>query len=198
MKKMLVAILGIGLMAGCSSQSPAPATTEKPQPKAIEPITGRSAFYKCYPAARGWAADAQAYLVESEPTADVKGHDGKAKSWRVAFASAQRRASKPYMWASGDISFSPDDTYSPTNSSTHIFDPAFFKIDTDQALDVAQKNGGSKLLETEPDTSIFYVLAWDNNRNALFWHVIYGASRDEAKLRVAVNASTGDFVRVEK
>jgi hypothetical protein len=198
MKKVLIAILGLGFMAGCSSQSPAPTTTEKPQPKAVESISGRSAFYKCYPAARGWAADAQAYLVESEATVDSKGHDGKAKSWRVLYASPQRRASKPYMWSAGDISFSPDDTYSPSNSSTHVFDPAYFKIDSDQALDVAQKNGGSKLLETEPDTPIFYLLTWDNNRNALLWHVIYGASRNEAKLRIAVNASSGDFLRVEK
>jgi hypothetical protein len=28
--------------------------------------------------------------------------------------------------------------------------------------------------------------------------VIYGATRDEAKLKVAVNASSGDFMRVEK
>ena len=30
------------------------------------------------------------------------------------------------------------------------------------------------------------------------WHVIYGNTRDDAKLRVAVNASTGEFLRVEK
>ena len=32
----------------------------------------------------------------------------------------------------------------------------------------------------------------------LVWHVVYGPDRDNVKLRVAVNASTGDFVRVEK
>jgi len=32
----------------------------------------------------------------------------------------------------------------------------------------------------------------------LIWHVIYGATRDLAKLTVAVDASSGAFIRVEK
>jgi hypothetical protein len=30
------------------------------------------------------------------------------------------------------------------------------------------------------------------------WHVYYGNSRDDAKLRIAVNATTGEFLRKEK
>jgi hypothetical protein len=37
-----------------------------------------------------------------------------------------------------------------------------------------------------------------HNTNDLIWHVIYGSSRDTAKLTVAVNASSGEFIRVEK
>ena len=36
------------------------------------------------------------------------------------------------------------------------------------------------------------------NTNMLFWHVMYGPDRDNVKLRIAVNATTGDFVREEK
>jgi hypothetical protein len=32
----------------------------------------------------------------------------------------------------------------------------------------------------------------------LVWHVIYGANRESVKLNVAVNASSGEFIRVEK
>ena len=198
MKKVFVAILGIGLMAGCTSQPSPPATAEKPQPKAPEAITGRNAFYKCYPAARMWAQDAQPYRVESQTTADSKGREGKASEWRIGLASPLHHSSKPYTWKAGEVSFDPDDTYSPTNSSTQVFNSAFFKVDSDQALDVAQKNGGSKLLETEPDTLIFYVLDWNSQENVLLWHVIYGATRDNPKLRVSVDASTGVFLRIEK
>jgi hypothetical protein len=187
-----------GLMAGCSSEPGKPATAETPQPKAPEAITGSSAFYKCYIAARGWAQDAQPYRVESHPAADSKGRDGKAGEWRAGFASPSQRTTKFYTWASGDVSHGVDDTYSPTNSSTFVFNVQFLKVDTDKAFAIAQQHGGDKLLEKEPDTPVLYVLDWNRQTNELLWHVIYGTDRDTAKLRVAVNASTGEFSRVEK
>ena len=74
-------------MAGCSSQPSTPAQTEKPQPKAAELQTGRYAFQKLYVSARGWARDAQPYRLESQPTADSKGKDGKSDVWHASFAS---------------------------------------------------------------------------------------------------------------
>ena len=46
--------------------------------------------------------------------------------------------------------------------------------------------------------SVLYVLSWSGVTNELIWHVIYGASPEDAKLRVAVNARNGEFMRVEK
>jgi len=195
---MAVAILAAALMVGCSSQPSQPAAAEKPQPKPPEQITGSGAFYKCYISARGWAADAQPYRVESEQTNDSKGRDGKAAEWRASFASPSQHATRPYTWALGDVSHSVEDNYSPTNSSTQIFNVQFLKVDTDKAFTIAQQHGGDKLLEKEPDTPVFYVLDWNRQTNELLWHVIYGADRETAKLRVAVNAATGDFSRVEK
>jgi hypothetical protein len=195
MRKLVVAILAL-LMAGCSSNPPAPA--EKPKPKAPEALTGRSAFQKCFIAARGWARDAQPYRLESEVTPDFNGRDGKAGTWRTGFGSALMHASKPYMWQNGEVSPGTQDTYSPTNSSTQVFDIAFLKIDSDQAVKTAQEHGGDKLLEKAPDTPVFYILDWDRITNMLIWHVIYGTDRDSAKLRVAVNATTGEFIREEK
>jgi len=195
MRKLYVAILAVSAMAGCSSQPSAPAPAEKPQPKAPETITGSSAFYKCYVTARGWAQDAQPFRVESAPS---KTRDGKAGEWRAGFASVARRATESYTWSDGDISHSVEDTYSPTNSSTQVFNVQFLKVDTDKAFAVAQQHGGDKLLEQEPETPVLYVLDWDRQKQTLLWHVIYGTDRDSAKLRVAVNASTGDFSRVER
>ena len=183
-------------MAGCSSQPSNPAPAEKPKP--AEQITGSSAFYKCYISARGWAQDAQPYRVESEPGTDSKGRDGKAAEWRAGFASASQHTTRPYTWALGDVSHGVEDSYSPTNSSTQIFNVQFLKVDTDKAFAIAQQHGGDKLLEKEPDTPVLYVLDWNRQTNELLWHVIYGADRDTAKLRVAVNATTGEFSRVEK
>lgn len=198
MKKLLVAILALAFLAACSSEPSKPAPAEKPKPKAPEAITGESALYKCYVPARGWAPDAQPFRVESEITGDFKGRDGKAGSWRIGFASPAQHSVKPYTWSSGEVSPGVEDTYSPSNVSTQVFNIQFLKVDSDKALEAAQKHGGDKVLEKEPDTPILYLLDWNRQKNELTWHVIYGTDRDTAKLRVAVNASTGEFVRVEK
>jgi hypothetical protein len=194
MKKLFVAILAAA-MAACSSEPAKQTASETSQPKAPEQVTGSSAFYKCYIAARGWAPDAQPFRVES---AESKGRDGKAGEWRAGFASVAQHTTKSYTWSNGDISHGVDDTYNPSNSSTLVFNIQFLKIDTDKAFAVAQQHGGDKLLEKSPNTPVLYILDWNRQTNQLLWHVIYGTDRETAALRVAVNASTGDFSRVEK
>jgi hypothetical protein len=206
MKKLLMAMFALLVMAGCSSEPSPPVQTEKPQPKGPEFLTGRAAFQRVFIAARGWARDAQPYRIESMVTADSKGKDGKSAVWRASFASALQHGVKPYVWSGDDAPDAPprgispgtEDNYSPSNSSTQIFDTNFLKIDSDKALEVAQKHGGEKLLAKEPNTPIFYVLDWSKPTTELIWHVIYGANRNEAKLKVAVNASGGEFIRLEK
>jgi hypothetical protein len=192
-------------LAACSSDADKPADT-KPEVKGPELLTARSAFQKLYVAARGWNPDAKPFRLESTATSDGKGQDGKWAIWRAGFASPARRVVKSYTWSGSTADGAPsagvnpgiEDTYSPTNSSTQVFDMAFLKIDSDQAFATAQKHGGDKILETAPDTPVIYVCDWNHNTSELTWHVIYGAVREGAKLTVAVNASTGEFIRVEK
>jgi hypothetical protein len=197
-RNLFAVILAATFMAGCSSEPAKPTASDKPERKIPETITGSSAFYKCYISARGWAQDVQPYRVESEPTNDSKGRDGKAGEWRVGFASPSQHATRPYTWALGEVSHSVEDSYSPSNSSTQVFNVQFLKVDTDKAYAIAQQHGGEKLLQKEPDTPVFYRLDWNRQENELTWHVVYGIDRDTAKLRVAVNATTGEFSRVEK
>jgi hypothetical protein len=201
---LTVAVLS--LLIACSSESNKSAEPAKPETKGPELITARSAFQKVYVAARGWNVDAKPYRIDSVATSDGNGHDGKWAVWRGSFASPSRRSAKTYTWSgsaadgapSRGISPGTEDSYSSSNSSTQVFDMAFLKIDSDQAIATAQKHGGDKLLEKAPDTPVTYVCDWNHNTNELVWHVIYGASREGAKLTVAVNASTGEFIRVEK
>jgi len=196
----------LGLLSACSSESSKPAETAKPEVKPAELITARSAFQKVYVAARGWNQDAKPYRLESIVTTDGNGHDGKWAVWRGSFASAAMRSEKSYTWSGSAADGAPErgvnpgieDSYSPGNASTQVFDMAFLKVDSDQALATAQKHGGDEILQKEPDTPVFDVCDWNHNKNELIWHVIFGASRETAKLTVAVDASTGDFVRVEK
>jgi len=206
MKKLLMAMLGLTILTGCTSEPAKPVQTEKPKPKTTEAVTGRTAFQKLYISARGWARDAQPYRLESQITADWKGKDGKSAVWRAYFAAPSQRGVKPFIWSGSQAPDAPspgitpgnEDTYNPTNSSTRVFDSAFIKLDSDKTLEVAQKHGGDKILQKNPDNPIVYVLNWDGVTNELIWHVIYGDSPEDAKLRVAVNASNGEFLRVEK
>jgi hypothetical protein len=199
----VMAIVALATLVGCTSESPKP--TEKPQPKPAEIVTGRYAFQKMYIAARGWARDAQPFRLESQVTSDANGEDGKSAVWRASFASELQRGVKPYTWSGTDaadapargISPGPEDTYSPNNSSTQIFNLGFLKLDSDQALEVAQKHGGDKFLEKNKNAPVYYVLDWSRPTNELIWHVLYGG-KDDAKLKIDVNASSGEFIRVEK
>jgi hypothetical protein len=200
-------VFALMLLSACNSEPAKPAApAEKPQPKAPELATGRTAFQRTFIAARGWARDAQPFRLESQPNADSKGQDGKSAIWRGSFAPPVQRGIKPFTWSGSTAPDAPspgvspgnEDTYSPSNSSTQVFDIGFLKIDSDKALEVAKKHGGDKVLQKTPETNVFYVLDWNHQTNELTWHVIFGENRDAPKLRVAVNGSTGEFLGVEK
>ena len=192
------------LLAGCSSEAPKPAA--KPEPKGPELLTGRSAFQKSFITARGWAPDAHPFRLESLPTNEGNGQDGKAALWRSSFASPLQHGVRPYFWSGSATPDAPprgvspgnEDSYSPSNATTQVFDMQFLKIDSDQAFAVAQKHGGEKVTSKDSSATVIYICDFDHNTNQLVWHVIYGPKRETAKLTVAVDASTGEFIRVEK
>jgi hypothetical protein len=195
----------IALFLGCETNAPKPSEA-KPEPKGPELLTGRSSFQKVFIAARNYAVDAKPFRIESTPTSDGNGHDGKSAVWRASFASLTQHGAKPFIWSGSNAPDAPsrgvspgnEDVYNPGNASTQMFDVAFLKVDSDQAFSVAQKHGGEKILEKDPSLPVIYICDWNHNTNELVWHVIYGADRDNSKLTVAVNASTGEFIRVEK
>jgi hypothetical protein len=195
----------LALLSGCQSNT-ANAPPAKAEPKPPELLTGRAAFYKTFIAARNYAADVKPFRIESTPSNESNGQDGKSTIWRASYASAAQHGVKPFFWSGSNAPDAPsrgvspgnEDVYNPSNESTHVFDPAFLKVDSDQAFAEAQKHGGDEELKKDPATPVIYICDWNHNTNELVWHVIYGASRETAKLTVAVNASTGAFIRVEK
>ena len=194
MKRLALILLSLAVLSGCTSQP----NQEEQKPQPPEAITGRSAFQRLYVSAHGWAADARPYQLQSQVFGDNKGSDGKAPIWRAAFASPAQHSSKPYVWSgvespdapSRGVSPGAQDSYAPNNA----FDVNFLKIDSDKAYEVAQKHGGDKI----SSTPVTYLLDWSPSGNNLVWHVIYGASRNDAKLVADVDATTGEFIRKEK
>jgi hypothetical protein len=206
MKKLAFLFVAALTLAGCSSSKPASPQPSQAAPKQAEYETGRVAFQKLYLSARGWAGDATPFRLQSQYTPDSPVSEGKAGLWRASFASPARRMMKMFIWSGligpdapeQGVTFTTEDSWNPSNTSTRVFNFEFLKIDSDKAYEVAEKNGGSKLTKKDPKQPVFFVLDWDNSKNVLLWHVIYGTTQDDTKLRIAVNASTGEFERVEK
>ena len=215
MAKLILRTVLVGsillLIVSCSTEkktesgtSAQPAT--KPVVNEAQYDTGRTAFQRVYLSARLWAPDAKPFRLQSQFTPDAPTADGKSGLWRASFASPSKRMMKLFAW-SGMVgpdapeqgtSFSAEDSWSASNSSTQPFDIAFLKVDSDKAYEVAQKNGGEKLTKKDPKQPVIFLLSWDAANNQLIWHVIYGENPTEAKLRLAVDATSGAFLRVEK
>jgi len=211
MYKKLIGCVALALLVSCSPEKkaesqPASQPAAKPAVKEAQFETGRTAFQKMFLAARLWAPDVRPFRLQSQFTADAPTAEGKAGLWRASFASPSKRMMKLFAWSGlvgpdapeQGISFSAEDSWSPSNSSTVPFDIAFLKVDSDKAYEVAQKNGGDKLTKRDPKQPVIFQLAWDASKNQLVWHVLYGENPTETKLRIAVDATSGNFIRVEK
>ncbi len=202
MKKLALTLLALLLVAGCESGTKTGAPKAEKKEKPPEYLTARVIFQKFLASARMWAPDARPYRVTSEFTSDCTGKDGTAAVWRGWFASPGRRTIKLFTWVGTGpergITSGTEDTYNPNNSSTQIFDSLYLKVDSDKAFSVAQQHGGEKLLKATPNLPVLYNLDWNPRENQLVWHVMYGGTGMDAKLRVAVDASSGDYLRVEK
>jgi hypothetical protein len=205
----IFALIFLALLVACTNENTAPskpASETKQEPKKPQLETGREAFQKMYVFAHQWAPDAKPYMLESVVNDESNGQHGTASVWRSGFASPSRRGLKLFLWSgsvlpdapSAGVSSGVEDTYSPSNSSTQIFEFAFLKIDSNQAYEIALKHGGEKLIKANPKQPVTYLLDWSPRENILTWHVIFGPDTHDGKLRVAVNASTGDFIRLEK
>lgn len=208
----LIACLLLALFTACSSSKPAESpsnssqTAKKSEARQPQFETGRTAFQKMYLGARLWAPDIKPFRLQSQYSPDAPTSEGKAGLWRASFASPAKRAMKMFIWSGlvgpdapeQGVTFTAEDSWSPTNTATPVFELAFLKIDSDQAFEVAQKHGGEKLLKKNAKQPVFFMLDWDARKSTLLWHVVYGTSMDDAQLRIAVNATSGEFERVEK
>lgn len=189
------------LLVGCEESKPTASNTPSPEKKVTETETGRFALQKMIPIARFWATDAKPITLQSSPSSESTGQDGKSAYWRAVFGSASRGKSEPFSWSgipdSKGVDHGAEDTFNPNNRSTQAWDLAFLKVDTDKAFEVAQEHGGKQLLEKDPKMQIMYFLGWNAQSNELSWFVVYGGSTSNAKLTIIVDASSGRFVRKE-
>src|SRR5438309_2274871 len=88
----------ICLLAACGG---AP-TAEKKAPEKAEPITGRTAVYRMYAAARSWAPDAQVLRASSLHIAEAPDgppESGAAAAWTATFTSATKSQARTWTYS---------------------------------------------------------------------------------------------------
>src|SRR5579863_6526097 len=135
-KSGLICMAAVMLLLSCSSNAPSGGSSQpsaKSAPKQAEYQTGREAFQKMYLAAHSWAPDVQPFRLQSQYSAGAPVNEGKAGLWRASFGSQGKRMMKMFMWSGlvganapeQGITFSAEDSWSPSNTSTRIFDTQF-------------------------------------------------------------------------
>ncbi|MBI2687901.1 MAG: hypothetical protein HYX27_16455 [Acidobacteria bacterium] len=196
----VVFTLGLTFLGGCS-EPPKTTTVKKEEPKkAPEPISGKSAFFKVFVAARTWAPDAQCLTVSSIPMEEVKSQPGKSGAWQVTVVSPSKLRKRTYTWSAVEsegnlhegVYPGADEAFNP-NSTVKPFLIAALKTDTDAALKVAEEKS-AEYMKKNPSMRINYLLELGTKHPNPAWRVIWGDSVGTSGHSVFVDATTGQYL----
>jgi hypothetical protein len=202
------------LTVGCNStqNNPNESTAEKPAsgapPQSKEPVlyTGQEAFNRMMGLALKWSPDAQPARLESVPTTETTGQNGKSTVWRGYFASPSRRSTKTIVCSGSrrpdappfGVSAEGNEGAYNADAANLAFLPLLVKTDTDKAFAITLQHGGASILKKDAQQPVIYVLLKDRKQNMPVWYVIYGTSETDRKGIGVINATTGAFVSAGK
>jgi hypothetical protein len=194
--------MAAGMLAGCSDDN------ETQPERRAEGVTGRAAFQNMYSAARMWHADAEPLIMESSPFDGVPSTEGKAGIWRATFVSASAEVQRDFQFVTVDLGDGlgrgvrqgRDSGFSGGIGAQQPFNVAFLKTDSDNAFQIAEKQGGAALRKKDKEIQVFYTLDREmrSGTPSIVWDVIYGHTRHTAPLTVIVDASTGKLLFANK
>jgi hypothetical protein len=190
------------IFSACS-EAPPKVAEKAPEPPP-EPISGSTAFFRMYTAARGWAADAQAIGMNSINLPEVKKVPGKAAAWQVKFVSQEKQKARPYTYsvieAPGNLHKGVfalnEETWSGPRGPAKPFMIQALKVDSDAAYETALKKGkkAAEYIKANPDKGVVFLLEQTNKFFSLTWRVIWGESVGTSNYSVFVDASSGEYL----
>ena len=190
------------LFSACSEEPKKSA--EKAPPPPPEPVSGSTAFFRMYTAARGWAADVQALRMTSINLPEVKREPGKAAAWQVMFVSPEKQRARPYTYsvieAPGNLHkgvfAGNEEGWTGPRGPAKPFLMQALKIDSDAAYQTALKKGkkAAEYIKANPDKGVVFLLELTNKFPSLTWRVIWGDSVGTSNYSVFVDASSGEYL----
>jgi hypothetical protein len=192
------------LATSCSDAPSKKAEVSKEPPKPPEPISGSSAFFQMYSAARGWAPDGQGMLLRSINLPNVKKEDGKGAAWEATFVSESMRRSRTYTYSAVEaegnlhkgVFAGLEQAWSGPRGSSKPFPIQALKKDSTDAWAVALKKGTKiqEFLKKNPDKQVFFVLEQTTRFPNLTWRSVWGDSISTSAYSVFVDASSGEYL----
>ena len=196
------------LTTGCSSTQDNTKENSAGKPESKDPVlyTGQEAFNRMMGLAMKWSRDAQPARLESVPTTEATGQNGKSAIWRGYFASPSRRSTKTIVCSGSRRSDAPpfgvsaegtEGAYN-ADAANLAFLPLLVKTDTDKAYEITRQHGGEAILKKNAQQPVTYLLLKDRKQNVPVWYVIYGTSETDRKGIGVINATTGAFVSAGK
>jgi len=185
-------------LSGCS-EAPKPAA-EKTPPKPPEALTGRQAFQRMYPQARGWAPDAQPLQIVSLNLAQVKADPGEAGAWQVIFVSPSRGKAKTYTYSAVEsegnlhegVFGGIEEDYTARGDSSP-FQMAAIKVDSDEAYKTAAEKSAD-YMKKNPGKPVMFLMELSKRFPDVTWRVIWGASVGTSDYSVYVDGTTGQYL----
>jgi len=186
------------MLVACSESKQADKAQQPAKPPEL--LTGRQAFQRMYPQARGWAADAQPLQLRSIQLAQVQGEPGKAGAWEATFVSLSKSSSRTYTYSSIEaegnlhegVFAGPVESYSGRGPGVPFLIAAI-RVDSDKAFEIAAEKSRD-YIKKHPGMPISFLLEQTNRFPQLTWRVIWGASASSSDYSVFVDATMGTFI----
>lgn len=185
--------LSAALLASCTlllnSCSPAPKTaeatsTEAAAPAVVAPVSGKTAYWEMYAAARNWSKDAMPLEVQSKEIPGVENDGGKAAMWTAMFASASKSEARVFTYAieskkpdiyKGVIIGRPL-TWNGPSRDMLPFQMSQVSVDSEGAYAAAEKDAGAWLKE-HPGEHPSFTLRSIAKYNVPTWAVLFGDNK---------------------
>lgn len=201
--RLLLTIVSTLVMFSACSEAPQKPVAKAPEAPP-EPVTGSSAFFQMYNAARAWATDLEPLRMNSVNLAGVKKVPGKAAAWQATFVSPQRQAAKTYTYsvieAEGNLHkgvfAGNEEGWRGPSAAAKPFLVQALKKDSDAAYETALKKGKkvTEYMKANPDKNVTFLLEQNNKYPDLTWRVIWGESVGTSNYSIFVDATTGEYL----
>jgi len=203
-RSLLPAAVSLALaFSGCSSEAPKAPEKKEEKKAAPAPVTGQSALFSIYQAARQWSGDVKILDIENIPLDSVKTEPGKYGAWRAVLASPGKSQKRVFTYSVIEESAVLHEGVFAQGAEPYVANPterSFFiqdvKIDTPAALETAKKQADTKTYEKKnPDTPVQYRLEWTGQTVQPAWRVIWGRSVSTSGYSVYVSAVDGAYLK---